>query len=166
MGLRAITAKGVAVGAIVAVLTSASLLLRLPRRPAGPPPVLVTRALPAVLVSLSRLTLREWTTPESREDVLALSAKSLIPSRTLTVHTPRAHHAAGSTLPATRSFDDTEAPLLASRPIAVVIDDVPADEEKRTTIPRQGAITRAMDTTGRAFRVAGTSVASAFKKVF
>jgi hypothetical protein len=167
MALRAITAKGVAVGAIVAVVTSASLLLRLPRRSINPPPALAARALPVALVSLSELPLREWTALESREDVFTPPAQPRpIPSRTLAVHTSRVQHGRRSAVPATPSFDDTETPVLASRPIAFVGVDVAVDERKTGETSRSGAITKAMGTTGRAFRVAGTSVASAFRKVF
>jgi hypothetical protein len=161
MALRAIKAKGVAVGAIGAVLMSASLLLRLPRRSAGLAPVLAAHALPTALVPLSGLPLqsRTWIAPEPPEVVLEPAEKPvpfpLLASRTL-----------ATALSETRSSDADVAPLVASRPIVIVLDDVAADEQMAGETTRKGAVTKAMDSTGRAFRVAGTSVASALKKVF
>ena len=168
MAWRAVTAKGVAIAAIVAVLTSASLLLRLPRRSAGPPPVLAARALPAVLVSLSELPPREWIALETPEELLKPAEKTLlIPSRTLTIaNATRAQDGGGATFSVTRSSVADDEPLIASRPIAVVLEDVSVDEQQTSESPRQGVITKAMGTTSRVFRVAGTSVASAFRKVF
>jgi hypothetical protein len=163
MALRAITAKGVAVGAIVAVLVSASLLLRLPRRSANPAPVLAAHALPAALVPLSDLPLqsRTWIAPEPPDVVLGPAEKpvppSLLASRTLATALSETQSA---------EADADVAPLVASRPIVIVLDDVAADEQVAGETTRKGAVTRAMDSTGRAFRVAGTSVASAFRKVF
>jgi hypothetical protein len=170
MALRAITAKGVAVGAIVAVVTSASLLLRLPRRSASPPPVLAAHSLPVVVVSLPGLPRieHEPIAPEPRADVVtAVATPELIRSRTLTsVVSARADVRGAEVRAATMSVDEAQAPLLASRPIAVVLQDASGEEPEMGEVSRPGAITRAMGTTGRAFRVAGTSVASAFRKVF
>jgi hypothetical protein len=167
MALRAVTAKGVAIGTIVGVVTSASLLLRLPRRSVKPAPVLVTRSLPTVVASLPALLVPEpeWLPPEPRPDVVSAAATPvLIQSRTLTpVVATRSDRPEGEVPPATMSFDEAGVAPLASRPIAVV---VVSDEAREMTGAKPGAITRAMGTTSRAFRVAGTSVANAFRKVF
>jgi hypothetical protein len=170
MALRAITAKGVAVGTIVAVVTSASLLLRLPRRSVGPAPLLAAHSLPVVAVSLPGLPRveHEQIAPEPRADVVtAVATPEPIRSRTLTsvVHA-RSEVRGDEVRAATMSVDEAQAPLLASRPIAVVLLDASGEEQATSAASRPGAITRAMGTTGRAFRVAGTSVANAFRKVF
>jgi hypothetical protein len=160
MALRAITAKGVAVGTIVAVLVSASLLLRLPRRTVTPAPALAARALPAALLPLAHIPVPSRTriAPETPE-VVPEPAESTVPLPLLASRT------LATALSETRSADTDVAPPVASRPIVVVFAG-DADEQMAGETPRKGAVTRAMDTTGRAFRVAGTSVASAFKKVF
>jgi hypothetical protein len=165
MALHAITAKGVAVGTIAAVVIASLVLLRILASHPDHRPVLPARPLVAGLVSVPDFEPPERGRQMPPAPLDRPPAVEVIGSRTLA--------ASGLTPvpelpPAPARFPltaDPARPLLASRPLVIAIDDTQVGPVQ-TNAPRAGAITRAMGTTSRAFRVAGTSVASAFRKVF
>jgi hypothetical protein len=167
MALRAVPAKGLAIGAIGGTFAAAAILLGWPEAPVGPDartpvapssaPLIASRAITIDIVNLP-LAKRQ---PATR--LLAVrSAEAVPPPIPIAVDSQDPM----PDTPTARSVE--EPPLLVSRSSAFASDlprlssmSVDAKEPSR-----QDALTRAMGTTAGAFRTAGSSVAGALKKVF
>jgi hypothetical protein len=164
MALRAAPAKGLAIGAIAGTFTIAAILLGWP----DPAPLLVSRVipmdvrgLPLVRTRPPALSLEQHSRP-ARPPVATRPAEAVPLSIAAISPEPAAES------PAVRSVE--EPPMLSSRSmttfsanlIRVSRGSVETPEPSR----QSGAVTRAMGTTAGAFRTAGTSVASAFRRVF
>jgi hypothetical protein len=163
MALRAVPAKGLAIGAISGTFVAAAILLGWPESPAGPgarvvesaEPLIASRALAIDILNLPLARTQPVTLPIERRSANAVQPSIAADSPEPTPETPAAQSV-------------EEPPLLASRSSAFASDlprmsGMAVDGNEPS---RPGALTRAMGTTAGAFRTAGSSVAGAFKKVF
>jgi hypothetical protein len=163
MVLRAAQAKGLAIGAIAGTFTAAAILLGWPESP----PLIVSRAiqidmrgLPLVRTRPVAVSVEPHARPP-RQPVAARPADAVPLSVASTSPEPVAE------TPAVQPVE--EPPMLSSRPMtsgANLMGMSRVSVETPESSRQSGALTRAMGTTAGAFRTAGTSVASAFRRVF
>lgn len=176
--MRAAAAKALASGMIAATVVAALILIAWPQRSAlpvdqagGRNTPIAGRAISVGVVGFpdARLlrslepSVRKEAREKTRDPVVARQMPVDIAALGNAASLPDAH----ARRPGARGVE--EHPLLPGRPIACVselrrVSSVAISNEEPSR--RGGALTRAMGTTAGAFRIAGTSVAGALKKVF
>jgi hypothetical protein len=179
MAMRAAAAKALATGMIAATIVAALILIAWPQRSAlpvdqagGRNTPIAGRAISVGVIGFPNVGLVRSLEPSVRKEALEKTRDPVVVARQMPVDIAALWNAASSpdahaARPGARAIE--EHPLLPGRPIAFVselraVSSMPISNQEPSR--RGGALTRAMGTTAGAFRIAGTSVAGALKKVF